>query len=174
MLPIIAEAQIIHHGGIVTPTCVGSVKINFANIDEELERLFAEWNAGSGQESDEFLATDCRSMNSGDVVRTCDQYGHIKHFLCDSIGWRKLTANEVLVWNAIPGSEKSYGAGDTLDQAKAAGCFGTAATTFYFNCRKDVLERMQDMRQNLAEMSLRKQKRAENKIPDLDTAERPY
>jgi hypothetical protein len=50
-----------------------------------LEEIFAEWNRGSGSESQLFLEQNCRSLSVGDFVRV-----HDKWFQCEDIGWNQV------------------------------------------------------------------------------------
>lgn len=57
-----------------------------AEVDTyELEELYAEWNRGSGRESDTFLKQGVRSMSVGDIVEQEDDY-----YLCCSVGWDEI------------------------------------------------------------------------------------
>jgi len=52
---------------------------------EDLEQLYAEWNRGSGYESDAFLEEQVRSLSVGDVVEHDETY-----YMCASIGWDEI------------------------------------------------------------------------------------
>jgi len=56
-----------------------------------LERVFAEWNAGSGSECDEFIKLKCRSLSVNDVVIVDE-----KHYQCANVGWNQISAQEFL------------------------------------------------------------------------------
>jgi hypothetical protein len=49
-----------------------------------LERVFAAWNCGSGQESDVFLASNQRSLSVGDFVAIDGSW-----YRCEPMGWRE-------------------------------------------------------------------------------------
>lgn len=55
-----------------------------------LERMFAEWNAGSGQESRLFISSKKRSMSVGDIVCVNGTY-----YQCKPVGWEKVTTDYV-------------------------------------------------------------------------------
>lgn len=55
-----------------------------------MEIIFAEWNAGSGQESVLFKQSRCRSLSVGDFVKIGNNI-----YECDSIGWNKVTQQDV-------------------------------------------------------------------------------
>jgi hypothetical protein len=55
-----------------------------------LERVFAEWNDGSGQECEMFIRSQKRSLSVGDVVCVNGRY-----HMCKSFGWKEITAEEV-------------------------------------------------------------------------------
>jgi len=55
-----------------------------------LERVFAEWNHGSGRECEMFINSKKRSLSVGDVVCVNGRY-----HMCKSFGWKEITAEEV-------------------------------------------------------------------------------
>ena len=56
--------------------------------EEQLEKVFAGFNGGSGQEFQIFLDSGCRSMSVNDFVCINDQW-----YQCASVGWNKVTRN---------------------------------------------------------------------------------
>lgn len=56
-----------------------------------LERVFAEWNCGSGVESELFLRSNVRSMSVGDIVLVNGTY-----YICESIGWKQVSTEFVV------------------------------------------------------------------------------
>jgi len=55
-----------------------------------LETVFAQWNHGSGLESELFVKSKKRSLCVGDVVCVNGRY-----HMCKSFGWKEITAEEV-------------------------------------------------------------------------------
>jgi hypothetical protein len=55
-------------------------------IDNLLERVFAEWNRGSGSECELFLNNRCRSLSVNDVVVVNGRY-----YQCSFIGWNEIS-----------------------------------------------------------------------------------
>jgi hypothetical protein len=51
-----------------------------------LERVFAEWNHGSGMECELFIHSKKRSLSVNDIVCVNGKY-----FQCQSVGWNKVT-----------------------------------------------------------------------------------
>ena len=51
-----------------------------------LERVFAEWNHGSGMECEMFVKSKKRSLSVNDIVCVNGTY-----FQCQSVGWNKVT-----------------------------------------------------------------------------------
>ena len=60
-------------------------------IDNLLERVFAEWNSGSGMESEMFLSSRCRSLSVHDVVSVNGRY-----YQCSIIGWNEVSHEYVV------------------------------------------------------------------------------
>ena len=56
-----------------------------------LEDAFAEFNAGSSRECPEFTEARIRSLSVGDLVRWNGNW-----YICKSIGWEKMTEEEVM------------------------------------------------------------------------------
>jgi len=59
-------------------------------VDSILESVFAMFNHGSGVESEMFLNSKCRSLSVNDIVAVNGKY-----HLCESFGWKKVTAEFV-------------------------------------------------------------------------------
>jgi hypothetical protein len=59
-------------------------------VSDILERVFAEWNHGSGMESELFIRSKKRSLCVGDVVCVNGRY-----HLCKSFGWKEVTSQFV-------------------------------------------------------------------------------
>jgi len=55
-----------------------------------LERVFAEWNGGSGMESEKFESSKVRSLSVGDIVAINGNY-----YQCKSFGWKHVDPNFV-------------------------------------------------------------------------------
>ena len=55
-------------------------------VSDILERVFAEWNHGSGMESELFIRSKKRSLSVNDVVCVNGKY-----YLCESFGWNEVT-----------------------------------------------------------------------------------
>jgi hypothetical protein len=66
------------------------VATNDMSVEDNLERVFAEWNHGSGMECEMFIRSKKRSLCVGDVVCVNGRY-----HLCKSFGWKEITAEEV-------------------------------------------------------------------------------
>lgn len=60
------------------------------SVDSLLERLFAEWNAGSGTESQDFLVEKIRSLSVNDIIEINGAY-----FQCASYGWNEVSQKYV-------------------------------------------------------------------------------
>lgn len=63
---------------------------NELSVEDNLERVFAEWNAGSGMECELFIKTRIRSLSVNDIVMVNGKY-----FQCLSFGWKEVTAEYV-------------------------------------------------------------------------------
>lgn len=61
--------------------------------EQYLEQIFAEWNNGSGRESERFLSKRCRSLSVGDFV-----YVNERWYRCESMGWKHQTIAQVNEW----------------------------------------------------------------------------
>lgn len=59
-------------------------------VSDILERVFAEWNHGSGMECEMFIRSKKRSLCVGDVVCVNGRY-----HLCKSFGWKEVTSQFV-------------------------------------------------------------------------------
>ncbi len=59
-------------------------------VSDILERVFAEWNHGSGMESELFIRSNKRSLSVNDIVGVNGKY-----YLCESFGWKEVTAEYV-------------------------------------------------------------------------------
>jgi hypothetical protein len=55
-------------------------------VSDILERVFAEWNHGSGMESELFIRSNKRSLSVNDIVCVNGRY-----HLCKSFGWNEVT-----------------------------------------------------------------------------------
>lgn len=55
-------------------------------VDEVLEMVFAQWNHGSGCESEQFINSNKRSLSVNDIVCVNGTY-----FQCSSFGWTEVT-----------------------------------------------------------------------------------
>lgn len=60
-------------------------------VDNLLERVFMEWNRGSGMESEIFLSSRCRSLSVHDVVAVNGKY-----YQCSFIGWNEVSHEYVV------------------------------------------------------------------------------
>lgn len=84
------------HIHIVQPgrmSVVYSHETSFDDIDAILESVFGGWNAGSGQECDEFLKSRTRSLSVGDFVGL-----NGKFYQCESFGWNEVPRATVNIW----------------------------------------------------------------------------
>ena len=59
-------------------------------VSDILERVFAEWNHGSGMESELFIRSKKRSLSVNDIVCVNGEY-----FQCASFGWNSVTPEYV-------------------------------------------------------------------------------
>jgi hypothetical protein len=66
------------------------VVTNDLSVEDNLERTFAEWNHGSGMESDLFVSSKKRSLSVNDIVCV-----NGKCYQCQSFGWKQVTAEYV-------------------------------------------------------------------------------
>ena len=66
------------------------VTINDMSVEDNLERVFAEWNHGSGMECKMFIESKKRSLSVNDIVCVNGKY-----FQCQSFGWKQVTAEYV-------------------------------------------------------------------------------
>jgi hypothetical protein len=66
------------------------VMITDMSTDDILERVFAEWNHGSGMECEMFVKSQKRSLSVNDIVCVNAVY-----FQCASFGWNEVTAQYV-------------------------------------------------------------------------------
>lgn len=64
--------------------------INDLSVEDNLERVFAEWNHGSGMECQLFVESKKRSLSVNDIVAVNGVY-----YQCRSFGWKKVTAEYV-------------------------------------------------------------------------------
>ena len=65
------------------------------NHNDILERVFAEWNAGSGQESEAFKNSHVRSLSVNDVVIIHGSDSNTI-YQCASVGWNQISETEFL------------------------------------------------------------------------------
>ena len=63
---------------------------NDMSTDDILERVFAEWNHGSGMECEMFIRSQKRSLSVNDIVCVNGEY-----FQCASVGWNSVTPEYV-------------------------------------------------------------------------------
>lgn len=66
------------------------VMITDMSTADILERVFAEWNHGSGMECELFVKSQKRSLSVNDIVCVNGVY-----FQCASFGWNEVTAQYV-------------------------------------------------------------------------------
>ena len=66
------------------------VTINDLSVEDNLERVFAEWNHGSGMECQLFIESKKRSLSVNDIVAVNGVY-----YQCKSVGWKEVTAEYV-------------------------------------------------------------------------------
>lgn len=59
-------------------------------VENILEIVFAQFNAGSGMECERFINSKKRSLSVGDVVCVNGQY-----YLCEPFGWKQVTTEYV-------------------------------------------------------------------------------
>ena len=62
------------------------VIINDMSVEDNLERVFAEWNHGSGMECEMFIESKKRSLSVNDIVCVNGKY-----YQCKSFGWKQVT-----------------------------------------------------------------------------------
>jgi len=55
-----------------------------------LERVFAEWNHGSGMECELFIKSNVRSLSVNDIVCVNGTF-----YQCESVGWKQVTVEFV-------------------------------------------------------------------------------
>jgi hypothetical protein len=67
------------------------VATNDMSVEDNLERVFAEWNHGSGMECEMFIKSNKRSLSVNDIVCVNGKY-----FQCQSVGWNKVTDEYVI------------------------------------------------------------------------------
>ena len=83
------------------------VTINDMSVEDNLERVFAEWNHGSGMECKMFIESKKRSLSVNDIVCVNGAY-----YQCRSFGWKKVTAeyvNELEKEVALHPTRHAYG-----------------------------------------------------------------
>ena len=56
------------------------------SVEDNLERVFAEWNHGSGMECKMFIESNKRSLSVNDIVCVNGKY-----YQCKSFGWKQVT-----------------------------------------------------------------------------------
>lgn len=77
------------------------------SVEDNLERVFAEWNHGSGMECEMFIKSNKRSLSVNDIVCVNGNY-----YQCRSFGWKKVTAeyvNELEKEVALHPTRHAYG-----------------------------------------------------------------
>jgi len=67
------------------------VVINDMSVEDNLERVFAEWNDGSGMECKMFIESKKRSLSVNDIVCVNGKY-----YQCQSFGWKEVTTEYVI------------------------------------------------------------------------------
>lgn len=60
-------------------------------VDNLLERVFMEWNRGSGGECELFLSSRCRSLSVNDIVIV-----NGRCYQCSVIGWNEVSSAYVI------------------------------------------------------------------------------
>lgn len=63
---------------------------NTLSPEDNLERVFAEWNHGSGMECELFVKSKKRSLSVNDIVGVNGKY-----YQCLSFGWKEVTTEYV-------------------------------------------------------------------------------
>lgn len=63
---------------------------NDLSVEDNLERVFHEWNAGSGMECELFINSRMRSLSVNDIVVVNGEY-----FQCLSFGWKQVSEEYV-------------------------------------------------------------------------------
>jgi len=66
------------------------VATNDMSVEDNLERVFAEWNDGSGMECEMFVKSNKRSLSVNDIVCVNGKY-----FQCASVGWYEVSSEYV-------------------------------------------------------------------------------
>ena len=61
------------------------------SVEDNLERVFAEWNDGSGMECKMFIESKKRSLSVNDIVCVNGKY-----YQCQSCGWKEVTTEYVI------------------------------------------------------------------------------
>ena len=70
---------------------LASFVIEGDHIDNDiLEMVFAQWNHGSGMESEQFIGSKKRSLSVNDIVCVNGTY-----YQCASFGWNEVTSDYV-------------------------------------------------------------------------------
>lgn len=67
------------------------VATNDLSVEDNLERVFAEWNHGSGMECEMFINSKKRSLSVNDIVCVNGKY-----FQCESFGWKEVAPQYVI------------------------------------------------------------------------------
>lgn len=63
---------------------------NTLSPEDNLERVFAEWNHGSGMECKRFIESKKRSLSVNDIVSV-----NCKYYQCLSFGWKEVSVDYV-------------------------------------------------------------------------------
>ena len=66
------------------------IAINDLSQEDNLERVFAEWNHGSGMECKMFIESNKRSLSVNDIVCVNGRY-----YQCESCGWKEVSTEFV-------------------------------------------------------------------------------
>ena len=67
------------------------VTTNDMSVEDNLERVFAEWNHGSGMECEMFINSKKRSLSVNDIVCVNGTY-----YQCLPYGWKEVTTEYVI------------------------------------------------------------------------------
>jgi len=79
--------------------CVANLHLNTNDVDDViLERMFGEWNGGSGMESATFERSKKRSMCVGDFIYIQDGDG-LRVWQCESFGWGERSVEDYILFD---------------------------------------------------------------------------
>jgi len=71
-----------------------------------LEETFREFNVVL--EDDSHIARECRSMSVGDMAICIDAVGE-RIYICDPVGWKRVTDEEAKQWMKLPFRGRLFG-----------------------------------------------------------------